>query len=423
MVPPVYCLVSQGKLSVVPLEHKSDQLDGISPQSFPSQTLYLPQSVLELSQKPQLEAGLKDVLIQTFSHWKKENISIKRVTGGITNMLLSCRHKNKDTVLVRAYGQGTDTIIDRDREFASLLLLHSLGLAAPIYCRFQNGVIYGFVAGRSINTEEMSHPFLYPLIAQRLGQWHRSVIPADIEKGVQRLRSLQNDKTKVLEDVWQLLREWIEIVPLKESLLECCLRYICISAVDHSSDSAPISLRDILIAELGWAQSEIGSRSPIVASHCDLLSGNIIIPESISDSLDKTLPGELPHIDNNPISFIDFEYMMPAPRAFDIANHFVEWQGFECDKSLVPDPSKDNKIMRKWCRSYLSNFGEGEVVEEDVDGLIEEVALFYGMPGFYWGIWAAIQSDISLIDFDYTSYCLLRLEEYWSWKRNYIESA
>ena len=42
---------------------------------------------------------------------------------------------------------------------------------------------------------------------------------------------------------------------------------------------------------------------------------------------------------------------------------------------------------------------------------------FRGVPGFYWGIWALIQAQISLIDFDYAGYAEIRLGEYWGWKR------
>jgi ethanolamine kinase len=44
------------------------------------------------------------------------------------------------------------------------------------------------------------------------------------------------------------------------------------------------------------------------------------------------------------------------------------------------------------------------------------VITWWGMPGFYWGIWSAIQSTISEIDFDYSSYAEQRMSEYFSWK-------
>ena len=55
--------------------------------------------------------------------------------------------------------------------------------------------------------------------------------------------------------------------------------------------------------------------------------------------------------------------------------------------------------------------------EAELDELFEQVDCFRGVPGFYWGIWALIQAQISLIDFDYAGYAEVRLGEYWAWKR------
>ena len=37
-----------------------------------------------------------------------------------------------------------------------------------------------------------------------------------------------------------------------------------------------------------------------------------------------------------PLTVIDFEYSCYGPRGFDLANHFVEYAGFDCDWSLLP---------------------------------------------------------------------------------------
>jgi len=51
-----------------------------------------------------------------------------------------------------------------------------------------------------------------------------------------------------------------------------------------------------------------------------------------------------------------------------------------------------------------------------VDRLFDEVDQYRGAPGFFWGIWALIQAEISDIAFDYASYAEARLAEYWAWK-------
>ena len=55
-------------------------------------------------------------------------------------------------------------------------------------------------------------------------------------------------------------------------------------------------------------------------------------------------------------------------------------------------------------------------MEKEVTKLCDDVDVFRGVPGFYWGIWALIQATISDIDFDYASYAEVRLGEYWAWR-------
>ena len=145
----------------------------------------------------------------------------------------------------------------------------------------------------------------------------------------------------------------------------------------------------------------------LIFGHCDLLSANIIIlPSSGSMSQKPT---------SETVSFIDYEYATPCPAAFDIANHFAEWGGYDCDYNMLPTRS----VRRKFLEEYLSAFAmhSSETVDQTIlDRLFEDVDRYRGMPGFYWGIWALIQATISQIDFDYASYAEARLGEYWAWR-------
>jgi ethanolamine kinase len=119
------------------------------------------------------------------------------------------------------------------------------------------------------------------------------------------------------------------------------------------------------------------------------------------------------------VSFIDYEYATPSPAAFDIANHFAEWGGFECEHHLLPTRSERLDFIREYIQSYEYHLGSGELQDDEeakVQRLFAEVDIFRGIPGFYWGIWALIQATISQIDFDYASYAEVRLGEYWAWR-------
>jgi len=65
-----------------------------------------------------------------------------------------------DVVLVRIYGNRTDLLIDREREIRIMVTLHSNGCAAQIYCRFDNGIAYGFVPGIMVNVDLARKPHM-----------------------------------------------------------------------------------------------------------------------------------------------------------------------------------------------------------------------------------------------------------------------
>jgi ethanolamine kinase len=152
----------------------------------------------------------------------------------------------------------------------------------------------------------------------------------------------------------------------------------------------------------------------LVFAHCDLLSGNVIVvPKSLATAGRAAEPT---------VTFIDYEYASPSPAAFDLANHFAEWGGFDCDFSVLPTRAQRREFVTEYIDSYLSllekkspSMATGDRAAE-TEKLLEEVDLFRGVPGFYWGIWALIQATISRIDFDYASYAETRLGEYYAWR-------
>jgi ethanolamine kinase len=193
-----------------------------------------------------------------------------------------------------------------------------------------------------------------------------------------------------------------------------------------TSTTAQSERRDQLMQELeGLVEllgdtPGVGGSNPFVFAHCDLLSGNVIIEPSPSSAAASRRSSASSASDEPEtaacVSFIDYEYATPAPAAFDIVNHFAEWGGFECDYSAMPTRT----IRRAFLREYLRSFNAHQnktYKESELEELFEQVDRFRGVPGFYWGIWALIQAQISLIEFDYASYAEIRLGEYFAWKK------
>ena len=79
-------------------------------------------------------------------------------TGGYTNKLIGCSMNPDDVVLVRIYGKKSELTINREREIKATVVLNSNDCAAPIFCRFENGLAYGFVSGTMVNLELAQKP-------------------------------------------------------------------------------------------------------------------------------------------------------------------------------------------------------------------------------------------------------------------------
>lgn len=399
-----------------------------------------PLTFLPLTFQPaDADASATHLILTLFPDWNANDLDFVRFTDGITNTLLKVLHRvtekdpktgeetrkviEEDSVLLRAYGKGTNVLIDRDRECQTHYSLSQFSLAPELLARFNNGLIYRFIPGRVASVEDLAKPSIYNAVARRLGQWHGAIDLKDLKQqsdltGVKRRIAAGSGVPEIVEDgdssdsasdvsdesasrsgLWEVMRKWLVALP------------------ERTEDEK--SRKVELLTELDWLTMESGleGAGEVVYSHCDLLNGNVIVlPKDKMNSQFMKFPPQLE--DETQITFIDYEYATPTERAFDLANHFSEWAGFECEYSYIPTVSARKQFITSYLRSYqyfkkLEEFS----LDKEVDILMDEVDRFRGLPGFYWGIWALIQATISQIDFDYATYAELRLKEYYDWKK------
>jgi ethanolamine kinase len=368
--------------------------------------------------------------------WASEssNVELIRCTDGITNTLLKAVNKRQglskeqvddDAILLRAYGHGTDVLIDRQRETENHELLMKNGLAPVLLARFNNGMLYRYIRGAVTSPEDLRKPPIYRAVARRLAQWHATVpclssIPAT-NGSASKILNGESDVIapgKPPPNVWTVMHKWILALPsekpehrTRQKLLLGELRMLIQDLSQRPGLGDNGVGQDIPFAGLSARVASTDMSRKLVFAHCDLLSGNVII-EPTTAGVTNSLETE-----NVSVSFIDYEYAIPSPAAFDIANHFAEWGGFDCDYTVLPTRSQRREFIREYVRAYFQHKDDSMVdVEGEVSKLVDEVDVFRGVPGFYWGIWALIQALISEIDFDYASYAETRLGEYWAWK-------
>jgi ethanolamine kinase len=346
-------------------------------------------------------------LLQEFSpDWKKvasDDVKFTRFADGITNTLIKVTQHQSDSsdrepVLVRAYGSGTDTIIDRGKELRAHDMLANRGLASALLSTFENGFIYRFVPGKSCTAQDFHNPKVYRQIAAKMGEWHAK-LPLSALNESSRFVAGKINNPKPFSNVWTNAQRWINALP---------------------SDTAQLKERNELFREeLAWL-SELLQDFPsldgreLVFSHTDLLCGNVILEEAPDSQ--TTGPQS--------VTFIDYDYVTAAPAAFDVANFFAEWMGPELEHSWIPSKAQRLDFIEHYVRSFREHSDGPDNarhadLSKDVSHVYEQAELFRGFTGFYWGIWGLIQASISDIDFDYASYAELRHSEYWGWKAEY----
>ncbi|KAI0542913.1 kinase-like domain-containing protein [Xylaria digitata] len=379
------------------------------------------------------DPSARQLILALRPEWSSPDSKVEfiRFTDGITNTLLKAVNRkpglskeqiDSEAILLRAYGHGTDVIIDRQRETQNHELLMKHGLAPTLLARFGNGMMYRFIQGKACQPADLRDPSIYLAVARRIAQWHATV-PCIHETNTGSNGATNNGHDSSFDliatgkpppNVWTVMQKWIRALPTKTD--------------------AQRTRQSELQGELSWLVEKLSQRpglgkDGLVFAHCDLLSGNVIIEPkgpgtNMNGNGDKHgVTGQDGLLHQQPsVSFIDYEYATPSPAAFDLANHFAEWGGFDCDYSVLPTRAQRLEFIREYIDTYFNLVEKKPEDSESIDKESEaqrlhaEVDMFRGVPGFYWGIWALIQAIISHIDFDYAQYAEVRLGEYWAWR-------
>ena len=116
----------------------------------------------------------------------------------------SASENEKEAVLLRAYGSGSEILVDRDMEARTHALLTQHKLAAPLLARFENGLLYRFAPGRACKPEDIGREFVWRAVAARLGEWH-ALLPLPEKHGDQQ------------RNIWTVLQQWVDALPTDTS--------------------------------------------------------------------------------------------------------------------------------------------------------------------------------------------------------------
>ncbi|RGP73876.1 hypothetical protein FSPOR_1570 [Fusarium sporotrichioides] len=342
------------------------------------------------------------------------DLRIQPLAQGTTNSLFKVTNQslNQDAVLVKLYGDGTDITIDRNKELWVHKLLADRGLSSKPLCRFANGHAYQFIPGSVCSEGNVSETEIFRGVARELARWHTLLQSVNLQGA---RKELDYEAC-----VWSTAKKWL-------------------NAISNTPGRSKVEIED-LQEKFQYLTDKLLPTDvmpePLVLGHGDLLCGNIIVQESANGM--EAANGAT---DVATVRFIDYEHATYCPRAFELANHFAEWTGFECDYTKLPSTSTRRAFIHEYLTTHAdlrrqhqhqrdcngTDYDLAKKAELDlptandaqVEKLMRQVDDYRGFPGFYWGLCALIQAETATgtIDFDYAGYAQKRFAEYEAWRR------
>lgn len=358
--------------------------------------------------------------------------TMRRLSGGITNELFHAFASDMtNSVVVRVFGKETDRVISRESEF----FYQSLFLRT--YVHGDNFIIYEYLEGYdALLFQEM--PTNADRIADAIAQFHVTATMAAkkdhdaplLTSGGVGTTSIGMTGNPALHQVKkELSRYQRETNYTYHSLTlwpEMMVSTDIVNRIVVEKRGLFCELAQNLKSETVWMVQQIRDVEDKLGEgvcHNDLLCGNIMSQDDL------------------PIKIIDFDYAHRNFLLFDLANHFNEYTGLECDYAqYFPSDEHITKFVRVYrsrMRYYLQQT-EGEVFdcqhalfftesaaeeESATQGMAEACKLMSLTSHLFWALWSLLQEAVSAIEMDFLEYSGMRYQRYLETKEEFQMSS
>jgi ethanolamine kinase len=328
-----------------------------------------------------------------------EQMQIEQIQGGITNMLWKVTNDQGQSCLVRVYGENTEVMIDREMECRVFAELSNRKFGPKLWGRFVNGRVEGYFDAK---------PFDPP---QKMGERSPVDFPVLIAQQLARMHDISDMPVSHDPQLWNMLEKFYKLAkgvsfPRSES------KSRALGNIDLDRFTQELQwLKTVLPSpENGHGKSlkGISEQAKAIAfkqvfAHNDLLSGNILY-----------VPSE------RRAQFIDFEYGAYNYVAFDIADHFCEYAGFDFDLDRW---YPEEELEKHFWKAYINAVGF-KVSPAELEPLLTELVLwtnrFALTAHLLWFFWAIIQAKYSVIDVDFLAYAGRRRDGYLLHKKQFF---
>ena len=366
-----------------------------------------------------------NILSKIKPNWKRHDLRSHIFTQGLTNSMSKYWVENDNSIMVRINGEKTENLIDRQQELKNWDFLAEHNAACEIYAIFNNGIVFEFIDGKTINLNEIRNPKIYPLIAREMARVHWSTQP-----NVQKHYNLTDYQYQNNLPYWAFTsKKWVKMIEndvysrnpyAKSNILPEKYNRSPNKWIKKEVNQTLQEIKDFFKKSQesnSENQHKLNNYSiffPLkrVFTHHDLLGNNMLYNKNL-----------------NKVTFIDFEYSGLDDPGWDLANHFNEYVGLDIfDHQMYDDYFPGQDLIEKFVEHYVDEAYKISKIEiengpynfeqeQDVKNLIQLIDLYVESSHLLWGIWSNLEVNLKGEShengFDYKGYGKLRLEQYW----------
>ncbi|KAG5475378.1 hypothetical protein LSCM1_03491 [Leishmania martiniquensis] len=375
-------------------------------------------------------------------------LQVKRLSGGITNELFHVYDADNPSasVVVRVFGKETDRVISRESE------LFYQSLFIPTYVHGGNFLVYDYLDGYyALPYQDM--PAEAMTIARAIAAFQvRATRAALRDHACPLLRDSHNmDYWKSLEEQMQAAEESsttsscgahkIQSRYDRESnyVIDSLTKWVNLILSQEIVDKVHVEKRESFLetgrrlqSECAWMVSMLEGQKAFLLEgvcHNDLLSANIMI-----------------HRERQDVQVIDFDYTKRSFLLYDVANHFNEYPGLDCDYDThFPSDAHMSAFIAEYRRGMRealeAAWSEKCTHANSTTGASREDQIFPNARELFWSdseeaeakvvahwtrlaklltlashlswsVWSLLQEAVSALDVDFLDYARVRYSRY-----------
>ncbi|AYU80030.1 ethanolamine kinase, putative [Leishmania donovani] len=371
-------------------------------------------------------------------------LQMKRLSGGITNELFHVYDEDDPSasVVVRVFGKETDRVISRESE------LFYQSLFIPTYVHGSNFLVYDYLDGYyTLPYQDMSAEAMP--IARAIAAFQvRATRAALRDHGHPLLRDSQNkDYWKIVDnqmlaaegsttsshdtykDESRFDRESNYLIGSLTKWVDLVLSQEIVDRVREDKRESFLMTGRSLQSACAWMLSMLERQKaylPEGVCHNDLLSANVMIHKVRKD-----------------VRVIDFDYTKRSFLLYDVANHFNEYPGLDCDyDTYFPSDAHMSAFIAEYRRgmrdaleaAWAENSSPTDCASREYEIFPNARELFWSdreeaeaqvvvhwtrlaklltlASHLSWSVWSLLQEAVSALDVDFLNYAQVRYNRY-----------